>query len=371
MIAHKPHRSFHVDVDAVRSCTSTSTPNFTTDSPLVKTGSTDELLRQLFFSTPSPLLNAYCDGLLRQLPNPNHIISLMTFYSSRGKYVDLITMTASREIDTTKGTQLFRGNGAFIKLYSAMTALEGSKIKKATTLALVDYMKEAELDKKLAGTPEEVKSVCESLFDIFVTLISKHYNELSDCHKVVLRTIYLEVYSKLGEQQAKNGFYTLLFLRFLFIPFLQYPPVLKFFQSAVVQCQNPNLDKNNRIYQLKFAIDNIVDKVVSSPYSIYTSSINLKLQEKSLTQMCDVIKAEMKVIAKIYDGDFGVVFQAVKSKKEGSINIDFASQELRCWRENKIENAIRLNLDLKAEIEKVVRLNEQLKVKIGKVKSLI
>ncbi|ELP90694.1 hypothetical protein EIN_024030 [Entamoeba invadens IP1] len=337
----------------------TLSPRIGSDASTIRKSSTEDLLKSLLFANPSPLLNAYCDGLLQQVPVPTHITALMSFFSSRGKLIDLLTVLARREIDGCSANQLFRGNGAFTKIYSSFLSTEGSFLINSTSQKLVEYIIQSGLDKKLESkNNEEVKVIAETLFYSFSSLLQKHFADFSVCHKMVLKSLYMEVSRKRGEIQAKNAFTTLIFLRYLFVPFMRFPNLLKNFQATV----STRLSENTEIGKV---IDNMLENIVNVPSLCYSSPIDLKKQEKSLQQIINIIRSEMPKISKKYVGDFDIVFAAVKSKREDSTNIDFAAMELRCWSEGKLESSAKLNAELKAKIESIKKTNQMLRNKMS------
>ncbi|GAB1225502.1 hypothetical protein ENUP19_0254G0004 [Entamoeba nuttalli] len=333
--------------------------------------SAEETLRELLFRDNSILLRSYCDSLLKKDPQTNQIFTLILFYSSRGKITQLLCQVGRREIKEAKaGTPLFRGNTPFIRLYSYYLFFYCSDFMNKTTS---EVMNETGIN-KLNPVEYDDEIWIEKFVRYYSILIVQNANCIP-CHQRKVIKSLLSSPSVINDiTKKKQIFSTLIFLRYLFVPFLKHPCILKLLQKCVSEWIRECEDKDKKqvnttdvFNELKLSLDYLYDNVVNSPVGFEVGMINLKQQEQSLNELMDILKDNLFTLSSDYNGDFQEIFNLVKGKQEvdTSTNMDFATDELKHWTGSKLEIASQLNCELKFKITELTRENERIKHRIS------
>ncbi|KAL7714723.1 Ras-GAP domain-containing protein [Entamoeba marina] len=342
------------------------------DDCLIKTSrkSQEESLTEMFFQKDSELLNCYCESLIKNETNPSCIGTLLEFWFSRGKLVELLTNLAEKEIQTTNvHNQLFRGNTVFSKVYSKYLSKYCGGYIKETSYPFLDFIKEKY---GLNGIEDALKNDNEkyTICHIFSTFLLDNVDLIPPHFKEIFQNIYSFVFQKLGEEQANKVFVTLLFLRYLLTPFITSPNLLVTIQKVLSDLLTKSTQNNDMLddEMLKFKtnIKTLIFKIKRGP-SMYTTSfkgISIAKQEKSLNQMIELIKQEMKTLSHYYNGDFTPVFCVVKGKVNYELSVSYASTQFTTWLEEKEILAKQQNEKLKSEINRISKENILLKQKI-------
>ncbi|KAL7721824.1 Ras-GAP domain-containing protein [Entamoeba marina] len=308
----------------------------------------EQSLRELFFENNNSLLYAYCDTLIKNDVNPYYIEVLMDFWSSRGKLVDLMLLLAKREIlNENPNNQLFRGNTIFSKVYAKYLSSCCNSYLNETSNAFVEFITES-YDEQ--GIQEVMKNdnLKGDMMSTFSELLLDNIHLIPSHFRVLLQTIYSLVMKERGEEHADKTFITLLFLRYLFIPFVKTPSVLISFQKcmseAFTKTTTPSILNTYHMEEVKKNVKYLIASIKRGPamHSVSLKGVSMQKQEKSLNQILEVIKREMKNISRIYDGDFSVVFSAVKGRVDcctGGYSIPYAMNTYVEWLEEKEKNS--------------------------------
>ncbi|EDR30282.1 hypothetical protein EDI_131490 [Entamoeba dispar SAW760] len=333
--------------------------------------SVEEKLRELLFRENSILLKSYCDNLLKKDPQTNQVFSLILFYSSRGKVTQLLCQVGRREIKEAKaGTPLFRGNTPFIRLYSYYLFFYCSDFMNKTTS---EVMNETGLN-KLSPVEYDDETWVEEFVRYYSLLIIQNANCIPCHQRKIIKSLLCSPSVKDDIIKKKQIFSTLMFLRYLFVPFLKHPYILKSLQKCVSEWIREGEEKDKKqgnttdiFNELKLSLDHLYDNVVNSPVGFEVGMINLKQQEQSLNELMDILKDNLFTLSSDYSGDFQEIFNLVKGKQEvdTSTNMEFATDELKHWTGSKLEIASQLNCELKFKITELTRENERIKHKIS------
>ncbi|GAB1226215.1 hypothetical protein ENUP19_0279G0002 [Entamoeba nuttalli] len=331
----------------------------------------EEVLRKLLFSDNPMLLYSYCDKVLKNGSDEKRVIPFLIFYSSRGKITQLLCQVGKREIKEAKaGTPLFRGNTPFIRFYSFYLFFYCNEYLTKTTSAIIKQIENGEQQMPDSNNQVYTKQ--------FVTSYSRFITEsipYIPCHQRKVIKSLLSSPSVINDTTKKKQiFSTLMFLRYLFVPFLKHPCILKLLQKCVSEWIRECEDKDKKqvnttdvFNELKLSLDYLYDNVVNSPVGFEVGMINLKQQERSLNELILLLKDNLFTLSSDYNGDFQEIFNLVKGKQEidNSANMKFATDELKHWTGSKLEIASQLNCELKFKITELTRENERIKHRIS------
>ncbi|KAL7721925.1 Ras-GAP domain-containing protein [Entamoeba marina] len=317
--------------------------------------SQEQSLAELLFDKSNHLLFAYCDALLKNDPDPQHITVLIDYYQSRGKLTDLLTTLACREISMTKGTTpLFRGNTTFTRVYSYYVRRHCSSLLQSTSSIII---------------VNENQTPSSDILSIYAKTLLKSLPELPPHLHSALQIISSKVHEFRGEVAAMRAVATLLFLRFLFIPLIRLPDILKKLQSGVHDALEGNCDEISGDVTFSRAVHIIVEHVMEGPCGVGVSVVGVSSarREASLRGIIEIIKTEMRKISGKYNDDFEEVFNVVKGKVDGCvINVDFATSELTSWMDEREGIVERENKELIICIERLKKKNRDLRALICK-----
>ncbi|KAL7722566.1 Ras-GAP domain-containing protein [Entamoeba marina] len=334
----------------------------------------EESMRELFLGDDSTLLYAYCESLIKQDSNPRYIKVLLMYYASRGKLVELMQKLSEREIETSSiHNQLFRGNSIFTKVYNQYINLYCSQYLQSTTHKFLQYLNEMNIDFVLEDCLENKSSyeqLTTNVLQLFSTILLDTIDAIPSHLRLILRALYKNVTELRGQNKANCAFKTLFFLRYLLTPLLRSPEILKILQKAVTNssCDLSNMSPEQ--LKFKFTINQILQVITRGPTIINstTNMVNIKEMEKSLIEVIEIIKGEMKKISLYYKKDFADVFSVVKGKYDGSggtSSIHSTAPDLINWMNEKERGLMKENDDLRKEIVRLEMRIEKLKQRVN------
>ncbi|BFU22822.1 GTPase-activator protein for Ras family GTPase [Entamoeba histolytica HM-1:IMSS-B] len=346
--------------------------------------SQEEEMRKFLFNFPSLLLNSYCNALIKNDGNPYHIKVLLEFYSSRGKLIDLLTNLAYDEIDSCNiNNQIFRGNTLFTKIYAEYLRRYCSEFLASSTLQFIELLKSNKryLDGfSLPKESEEYRSCFREGMRHYVKLVEQS-KKLFPAHlREIIKNIFFKIKSNRGEQQAIRTISTLLYLRYLFIPFATYPSLLVEIQKVVNETTkrdhlilySPVPREKQFCSEFIHFIERTLVSVITGPTSFSTSirGISALNQEKSLVSLVSVIRQEMRVISKFYPNDFDEVFQVVKGKTNtnASCSVCYITDEFTGWMTEREKALVKENSEIIKQIQIIQKQNEKLRSQILSLK---
>ncbi|BFU20822.1 GTPase-activator protein for Ras family GTPase [Entamoeba histolytica HM-1:IMSS-B] len=336
-------------------------------SPIQKKSPEQALRSLLFCDTPS-LLYCYCDSLLKQTVSLSAINSLLVFYSSRGKVTLLFTKLGEKEINKSKqGIPLFRGNTSFIRLYNAyvITYCNHYLIDMADVIV-------HETDQPSINEQYQITKWVKS----FTKYLVNNLHSICSHHKRIIRELCRYVSPSLDNQKRRQVFTTLFFLRYLFLPLISYPSLLKTLQKAISewlkQPEKSQRDQNNPMTPFKNAIDIVYDYIINFPDGMDVGMVDQRKQEESLCHLISILKENMHVLSNCYSDDFYDIFSLVKGNQVdiAPTNVAASIDNIKQWNEDKINTMTKINVELKAKIRQMELQNEKIKQQIRRIKSI-
>ncbi|EDR29896.1 hypothetical protein EDI_111780 [Entamoeba dispar SAW760] len=346
--------------------------------------SQEEEMRKFLFNFPSLLLNSYCTALIKNDGNPYHIKVLLEFYSSRGKLIDLLTNLAYDEIDGCNiNNQIFRGNTLFTKIYAEYLRRYCSEFLASSTLQFIELLKTNKhyLDGfSLPKESEGYRSCFREGMRHYVKLLEQSKRLFPAHLREIIKNIFFKVKSNRGEQQAIRTISTLLYLRYLFIPFATYPSLLVEIQKVVTETTkrdhlilySPIPKEKQFCSEFIHFIERTLISVITGPTSFSTSirGISALNQEKSLVSLVSIIRQEMKLISKFYPNDFDEVFQVVKGKTNtnASCSVCYITDEFTGWMTEREKALVKENSEIMKQIQIIQKQNERLRSQILSLK---
>ncbi|ELP92113.1 hypothetical protein EIN_380200, partial [Entamoeba invadens IP1] len=300
-------------------------------------------LKEMLFTTPSPLLDAYAT-LMNGISVNHHLVTvLLNFFASRGKVVQLIEYFSKNEVSSTnRCNPLFRGNTSFIRIYSLYLRTFCAEFISSTSVQLLKDF-------------EGVESIDDAMIlENFSALLLENSDKIPTHLKIILRSIYNYVLSIRGADDARNAFVTLLFLRYLYTPFMKNVQILKLLQKANIDIfLLKKYEMSFPLAQFRRAVDVLFTQCIKEPLENGSILLNPTLQGTSFKEMFETLKFEMSRISNVYRGDFNDVFSLIKGKvacQESTESIK-SVEELNVWTQTRIENAQNRNSELKRQIE--------------------
>ncbi|ELP87796.1 hypothetical protein EIN_411490 [Entamoeba invadens IP1] len=194
----------------------------------------EEIVRNLMLSKLT-LLNGFSQLIALEPSKDSYIPVLLSYYSSRDKLYNVIAALAMEEINNTCcSNQLFRGNTVFTKFYGVYANTYCAAMLKETSETIVGFIKVAHYMKylELPVIDESRKNIEREIFSTYTAMLRQNEALFPQHYKLILKRIYVQTREVRGEAEAIEVLTTLIFLRFLFVPFLATPSLLKCFQRA-------------------------------------------------------------------------------------------------------------------------------------------
>ncbi|KAL7722941.1 Ras-GAP domain-containing protein [Entamoeba marina] len=359
-----------VSEDLHSSTQSTPSPNLFNEKKCTQ----EEAFRQFFFGYNTPLLHAYCEGLLTITPNPHHILVLLQYYSSRGSLVDLLTTLAVKEIETADSVnKLFVEESPFLHVYSFYLSHCCNDYLQFIVHFLNGHISKNSVDKSIDNVDAQSMDYCNDVSLAFNQLFvdsNKGFNQFPIHLRVILRSIYRKVCEKRSESEANEALATLLFTKYLFAPFFKNSALLQTLKNTVsAMFASRAFIYYEGVHSQYSPFINLLSFIKIGPTSFGRSKrgINSRLQERSLKDIVEIVKWEMKKISPYYDGDFYDVFCYVKGHKKDTFlqNVDYVTILFMNWSDDREEMIKSENYQLKKSIAALKERNESIKQKIA------
>ncbi|KAL7718506.1 hypothetical protein QTN25_004139 [Entamoeba marina] len=285
--------------------------------------SRDKALLNLFCQNPPQLLLMYSKIFITKDINPHHIDLLVDYFASRNCLDHLLITLATEEIEkTNKSNELFRGNSTFTKVYTVYLKKYCQSYLQQTSIAFLNYLKTSSCSdiKELQNNNEEndtvnsnVLTYCHLLLDN-VTLIPVHL-------RFLLKTVYQKTTEIRNVDEANKAVSTLLFLRYLFVPFVSNPSLFKTIQSFITKVLLEMSSKCSQqcVYNdLMFSIKQLLITLMKGDINEETEGVDIVQSEKTFFEMINILKENKKKVADSFDGDLNELRWIVLNKKRKS-----------------------------------------------------
>ncbi|KAL7719288.1 Ras-GAP domain-containing protein [Entamoeba marina] len=200
----------------------------------------DKALSDFFFQKPSKLLSQYTKILLTKDVQTYHINVIVEYFASRNNLEQLLIELVTEEIETTNiNNQLFRGNNTFTRAYSVYLKMYCNDYLNKTSIAFLDYLKETGFnDDHLDSTEKHSIDLKDSIVTLYCTLLLDNVSLIPTHMRLLIKHVYEKILNKRGELEANKAVSTLLFLRYLLVPFVASPNLFKCVQCFVTQVIN-------------------------------------------------------------------------------------------------------------------------------------
>ncbi|ELP84691.1 hypothetical protein EIN_173660 [Entamoeba invadens IP1] len=347
----RPTKKVSQTTSPVSSCV-----NITTLPPIIPTRlyekSTEQTVRSFLFVEISPLLDKYFDLIDSKKANHSRPNVLYNFYSVRGRLVDLMLYFAQKDVNTFSKDDLFTTSTPFTDLFDILLEEEGNEVLRATSSPIVD-------DVNISDNGDEISNR-------YVYLLTKYVPLIKESIRGVVRSVAEIVYNKYGEEMGHTAIVRLIFERYLFVPISNSTRHITAFYKLLSDGFFGNVGKATG--QMGNAVDYTIGIVLSTPPH-YQSPYIISRHEETLEQLCEVIKEDASLLRVGFKGDFDIVFDTVRKRKEGNIDLLVASNELQEWRSQRLDRKCYANMFLKEQVKKALQINDFLRMKILQLKN--
>ncbi|ELP85436.1 hypothetical protein EIN_087480 [Entamoeba invadens IP1] len=303
----------------------------------------DQILDELFIQPHSQLLYAYCNVFIRTNYNEKYTRTLLYYFSSRGKLVDLLNRIISIELETVDEDQLFTKTGIFVPIFSSYVSLFCGSYRNNLKMSYQRKLKEKKINDQL----EEKEP-----FNTFYETIADDFKNIPTHFVIVMSRLFKTVSKALGKR------YSIETVRSLFVLNIV-EPIIK--GTPLVN----SLNQMTTNHLTRF-IHRVVLEMISTPLSVIRETqVDFELQEKTSTEIVQIMKSNMICLSKFYPGDFSIIFNCVKGvRTHGQVTLIDATSGYLEWTDSK-ENV------LKTENLNLTTRNNQLKTSISLLKEKV
>ena len=250
--------------------------------------------------------------------------TLIKYFKSRGKLVELVTSIAMQEIETTnRHNELFRGNTIFTRVFTEYIKLYCRDYLEAVIEALQDVLPAHEGRSATVHSNPATQDVVNNVLEVLSDVLVENFVALPPHLLVVLRQIYSMARSARGELAAQNVLETLVFLRFVLPPLSHHAALLKQItallkHASLLSGTSPDDGRTEHETTFITAVSLLYREIVTGPSSFGMSfrGINTAEQEESYHEMVELLRANMHALSAAYGEGYEAVFAILKGKQD-------------------------------------------------------